>query len=129
MYLSLNGRVLVTNEDLTITDIGEGDRALFCFTDLSQCCVDESRGQWLFPDGTTIPLDSTQDKLDFSIERGSGFVRLNRKNNATSPSGMFCCEVPDATSSLIQICININPVGGTLCQSHLLLWNELKGLC
>ena len=101
---------------LLITDIGEGHNALFCFTDLIQCCYDtdtpsgtDALGNWLFPNGSAVGAENQGG--DFYVDRGPGMVRLNRRNDVTSPTGQFCCEVPDATSINTRICVNIVPVG------------------
>ena len=53
--------------------------------------------------------------LDFYMDRGPSVVRLHRRNNAMSPTaGVFCCEVPDAVSLVVQVCINTAPVRGML---------------
>ena len=115
MYVSLNGNQLIQNEEVSITNVGEGNNTLSCFTDLIQCCNSASGrvdGNWLFPNGSNVSLGSSQAGLDFSVERGLSVVHLNRKNNAKSPTGMFCCKIPDATSTVVEVCIMITPAGG-----------------
>ena len=66
----------------------------------------------------TVPIQShaAATTLNFYRNRGDdGTVNLNRLNsNITSPIGLFCCMVPDATSLNIngayemqRICVNI----------------------
>ena len=104
--------MIISSDKILITDIGEGDNgALLCFTDLIRCCDSDSgqvEGQWLFPNGSSVlaGIDG-----DFYIDRGPSVVRLNRKKNTTSPTGQFCCEVPDATSTNMRACINTQAVG------------------
>ena len=62
-------------------------------------------GRWLYPNGSAIGTRS--DGQDFYIDRGPSVVRLNRRSNATSTTGLFCCEVPDATSANTRICMNV----------------------
>lgn len=38
----------------------------------------------------------------------NGKIILNRINSATSPTGQFCCVVPDATDVNQTHCINIS---------------------
>ena len=110
VYLSL-GRTIISSDRILITDIGEGDDgALLCFTDLIQCCNSDSgraEGQWLFPNGSSVLAGSAEVIGDFYFDRGPSVVRLHRRNNATSPTGQFCCEVPDATSTNMRACVNI----------------------
>ena len=68
----------------------------------AQCCRSadnpngESRGEWYLPDGTMII--NTPD-INFSRTRYTQQVRLIRRNNAMSPTGVFTCEVPNDVDS------------------------------
>ena len=113
VHAFLRGRVYSNNSDILITDIGEGENALLCLTSLIQCCCvsdtpsisgEEALGRWLYPNGSTIGEMSKGE--DFYTDRGSSVVRLNRRNNVTSPSGQFCCEIPDTFFTETSICIN-----------------------
>ena len=121
MHLSLRGRRYGNNSNILIPDIGEGDcGALSCFTDLIECCRDSDTptgisvlGQWLYPNGSAVGVMGGRE--DFYIDRGSSVVRLHRRINVMSPTGNFCCEVPDATSTNMRICINTQAVGKHDC--------------
>ena len=111
MYLFLS-TPLYTNNYILIADIGERiagrtGEPLLCYTDNTQCCNSTSMnmGDWSLPDGTKVGGEN--DGGDFYISRGLSVVRLHRRNNATSPTGMFCCEVPNARSVNIRTCIDI----------------------
>ena len=111
VHLSLGRRGI--NGDILITDIGEGDSdALLCYTDLTQCCRSHETstdigalGNWLYPNGSAVPIAPSGN--DFYRDRGLSLVRLNRRNNATSPEGLFCCVVPDATFTSVTVCANL----------------------
>ena len=115
VYISSRNSKINTNSRIFITDIGEGDcGALFCYTDLIECCCDSDTpdgvgvlGQWLYPNGSVVGTRS--DGQDFFIDRGPSVVRLNRRSssNASSTTGLFCCEIPDATSTITKICTNV----------------------
>ena len=114
MYLYLRGRIYVSNSSyIDIDDIGEGDdEGLFCVTDLTHCCRvgidtrdDTVLGQWFYPNGTDVPVAG--EGYDVYSSRGPSIVRINRRNNIRSPTGLYCCEVPDATNTLRRICANI----------------------
>ena len=94
---------------ISISDIGEGDDALLCVTDLKQCCRRNQTlnssgvlGDWYYPNGTRIVSDDM-----FRRNRNRSVVRLHRRENTTAPIGLFCCEVPDATNENVTICINV----------------------
>ena len=111
VHAFLRGRVYSNNSDILITDIGEGQNALLCLTSLIQCCHDSDTpsgegtlGRWLYPNGSTIGEMSKGEY--FYTDRGSSMVRLNRRNNVTSPSGQFCCEIPDTFFTDTRFCMN-----------------------
>ena len=114
VFLTLGGEPIPAGGNILIGEIGEGDGgALLCVTDLTQCCrvIDTpsagvpALGNWFYPNGTAVPVDG--DGYDFYRNRDTGIVRLNRRNNAMSPTGLFCCVVPDATFTNTNTCINI----------------------
>ena len=119
VYFSIQSREVNSNGYLLITDIGEGDYgALQCFTDNTLCCSDTrtglATGHWFYPNGSLVGTKS--DGQNFYVERGPSVVRLNRRNNATSVMGQFCCEVPDAASVTVRVCVNA--VGKTMCKQR-----------
>ena len=113
VYLSLHGRIYAsTNSYIDIDEIGEGDEAaLLCITDLMRCCRgidrlgDPALGQWFYPNGINVSIEGAG--YDFYRNRGPSVVRLNRRNNATSPTGLYCCGVPDSTFTQHRVCANI----------------------
>lgn len=108
VYFLLNGVRMPYNNhtSININDIGTGESALLCFTENTNCCGLPNRtGEWYYPDGTLIL--SASHGFDLFRNRGSQIVRLNRRNNAQSPTGRYCCEVPDADQVMQIICINI----------------------
>ena len=113
MYLSLNSIPYANGGYILIANIGEkveGNRkgeALLCYTDNTQCCNNTSMnmGQWFQLGGEDIGVESGTG--GFYISRGPSVVRLHKKNSTTSPTGLFCCEVPDARSVTVRTCANI----------------------
>ena len=93
--LTLRGMQFHDNDTIDIMNIGEDDSALICQTDLRPCCGTGFRaGEWYYPNGTVVPVIGTES--DFYRNRESdGTVRLNRRNNANHPTGIYHCEVPD----------------------------------
>lgn len=89
------------------------DESLLCITNNTQCCrrMDtpndvRSVGEWYFPNNGS-PVGISNDGGDFYRDRGLSVVRLNRRNKATSPTGQFCCELPDDNERYLIICINV----------------------
>ena len=69
-------------------------------------------GQWFYSNGSEVDIAMSGD--GFYRNRGPSVVRLNRRNNATSPEGQFCCVVPDATFTSVIVCANL----GKLLKGH-----------
>ena len=111
VFFSSRSSFINTNGNILNTDIGEGDcGALLCYTDLNECCHDSNTsngalGQWFYPNGSAVGIWNSGQ--DFYVDRGPSVVRLNRRINATSTTGLFCCVVPDATSTKTRICITV----------------------
>ena len=97
------------NAAIAITEVGEGDNAVLCRTDLTTCCTNNGgetrQGHWIYPNGTLVDNNDSGD--DIYRNRGTMVVRLNRRNSATTPTGQYCCEVPTMAnpSSNATICI------------------------
>ena len=103
------------NSNVAIGGIGEGYDALLCLTDATQCCRGSDNpsgalGEWYFPDGTLVP-DGTEPSRNIFRNRGPSAVRLNRRNNATSPTGVYRCEIPVASGTTQNIFIGVNSNG------------------
>ena len=105
IYFTLNGTVYLPNDTILITDIGSENTSdpsdpgfsLVCVTTNvnNQYCIDadgEDEGEWLDPDGIMI-LNSTTD--NFYRTYYTHQIRLNRRNDTISPTGVFTCEVPN----------------------------------
>ena len=109
VYVVLKGRRYANNSYIQINDIGKGqDNALLCFTDLSKCCKSELQGllgEWFYPNRSAVHLIALN--TNFYRNRGPNVIRLHWRNYSMTPTGEFCCVVPDAASVNITICVNI----------------------
>ena len=74
---------------------------------MSCCRSPNTAGEWYFPDGMEkVPIRDSA--TSFYRNRGDGAVNLNRLNTGImSPTGLYCCEVPDATDAPQRVCANI----------------------
>ena len=93
--MSLGGVQVYGNDTIDIMNIGEDDSALVCQTDLRPCCRTGFRaGEWFYPNGSVVHTEGTGG--NFYRNRGDdGTVKLNRRNNASHPIGIYRCEVPN----------------------------------
>ena len=111
VYLSLKGTVYANDSAVSVREIGKQNNGLHCITDKRSCCMTVVRtGEWLFSNGSRVPDAYDSSSRSFYTSRGDdGTVTLNRLNsNVTSPTGLFCCVVPDATDTLQTVCIYIS---------------------
>ena len=120
MYLYLGDTVHANNSIIFATTIGRiysssedsNNGPLQCVTDRTPCCgIPNRQGEWFFPDGTQIwppGFYFLQVPLFYRYRGDNGTVYLNRADvNATFPSGLFCCMVPDVTETSQILCANI----------------------
>ena len=95
---------------MTLEDIGDGDDALLCVTNLTACCQrpnpgenGSTAGNWFFPNGTRVPGE--RDQWDFHRDRGQMVVRLNRKRGGVE--GIYRCRIPDSMNDIQSIYIGV----------------------
>ena len=117
VYLSLKGAVYNNNTVIHINEIGETNpdtdlnKGLQCITDRMPCCrVAIRAGEWYMytPNRALVPGPSP-DAISLYRNRGydDGTVNLNRPSGVVMPTGLFCCEVPNAAGDIQPLCINI----------------------
>ena len=98
-YISFMGDILTNHAYVDITTVGEdisdpGD-TVRCHTDLTTCCSGNDnfhRGDWYFPNGNA-PANAFGGG-DIYKSRSAQVIHLRRRNDATSPSGIYHCEIP-----------------------------------
>ena len=94
---------------MTLEDIGEGDDALLCVTNLTACCQPPSsgngpaKGNWLFSNETRVPSSSQQ--WEFYRTRVNKVVRMNRRRDGEE--GIYHCVIPDSTNVTQTIYIGV----------------------
>ena len=93
-FVSFMGQTLANHSYVDLSLVGDdpsGSDSVQCITDLSPCCSGTDgpyRGDWYFH-GTRLPF------LTYIFERRrSQRVDLRRRNNATSPVGIYRCDIP-----------------------------------
>ena len=102
--MQFNGANYSNNSRINITDIGEDDSSsLTCITSDITCCQNLILGAWYFPNGSAVRIEDAGDA--FYSNRGPSEVRLHRRYNAMTPTGSFCCEVPDANGITQTACV------------------------
>ena len=99
--------ILTNNSAVSLNDIGEGERALLCKTNLLDCCGTLSNrfGEFFYPGGGQVPIRIRGE--GFYRNRGDQSIRLNRRDGVTSPTGRFRCAIPDATGVMKSVYITI----------------------
>ena len=93
-----HGQTYLNNSIVAINDIGEGDNALLCVTDKLDCCKLPNgpyQGEFYYPNNTLVR--NRHGRHSLYRNRGPQVVRLNRRSNTHSPTGIYKCEIPDFT--------------------------------
>lgn len=85
-------------EAVPVADIGIAatdvpGKSLVCVTSTHE----ENMGEWHFPNGSMVPHNGAGN---ISRTNFSGQVQLNRRKNATIPTGLYECRVPDGNGTL-----------------------------
>ena len=101
IWFSLNGTIYQNNSVVTLENIGEGDDALLCITDITDCCRPPYTrppyigspvlGNWFFPNGTRVP--SAGNQWDFHRTRGQSVVHLQRRRGGEEGIGIYRCVI------------------------------------
>ena len=115
VYFSLRGRVYSNNSVILITEIGQSNNGLQCVTDRMQCCqYPYGAGQWFYPNGGTV---SSYYYYYYAYYYGESFYRTRSDDSSVilyrynsdimSPTGLFCCMLPDARGNEQTLCANI----------------------
>ena len=81
-------------------DIGEGDSALLCTTDIVECCTNRI-GEFYFPNGTQVPVLNNIGSSGYYRNRDDRLIRLNRQSPAGVLTGKFRCEIPAGSNTLM----------------------------
>ena len=96
-YVSFLGQTLANHSyvDLSLVgdDVGGSDSVQY-HSDLGMCCSSAQgshRGDWYFPAGDRLPFSGSGDIYE---SRGAQRVDLRRRNSATSPVGIYRCDIP-----------------------------------
>ena len=94
-YVSFMGQTLTNHSYVDLSLVGTSDsNSVQCQTDLDTCCSSTEgshRGDWYFPNGNRLPFTRDGDIFE---QRVSQRVDLRRLYSATSPSGIYCCDIP-----------------------------------
>ena len=127
--LFLNGRIIPNNTILDINEVGEGNHALLCLTNLTACCrrldtIDRSGaiGNWLYSNGENIPnFNITQQGMGlgrFYGNRGMSTVRLNHLSTGVRPleveEGLLQCSIPDDNGDFQDLFVGVYAESGKL---------------
>ena len=96
-YVTFMGNIVPSHGYVDLSQVGSdasGSDSVQCHTDLTTCCGGPQgwhRGDWYFPDGTRLPFSGSGDIFE---GRTAQRVELRRRNNASSPVGIYRCNIP-----------------------------------
>ena len=92
---------------VNILAIGEDSSALLCKINKQDCCgtLPNRFGEFYYPHGAHVSIFITGD--GFYHNRGNQMIRLNRRDDVSSPTGRYSCEITDASGITQKLFINI----------------------
>jgi hypothetical protein len=92
----------LNNSIVLLNEIGEGSRALYCFTNAT-----EDRGNWVIPavDRNTATISQV----------GSSYIILSRRSSTVGPTGIYTCEIPNA--AILYLGVYIDDQEGKLLEA------------
>lgn len=72
-----------------------------------ECCgtVPNQFGKFYYPDDIRVPIASQGQ--GFCHNRGEQIIHLNRREDDTSPTGTYRCEIPDSDDVIVTIYITL----------------------
>ena len=105
------GTTYQNNSLVTLENLGEGDDALHCITNDTDCCVKafireggvEVYGNWYYPNHTRVP--SVGSEWDFFRTRGESVVNLHRRRGGDI--GIYRCQLPYVTNDTAYLYIGV----------------------
>lgn len=87
--------------------------SLFCLTNSTTCCRSSDTpgvggvGEWYFPNNGSAVSRVQGGGDSIYRDRGPSVVRLHRRDNAMRPTGVFRCEIPDASGTSQNIYVGV----------------------
>ena len=130
--LTLNNVQYTNNSVVTITDIGTGSAALICTTTYRACCFSgpPPGTHWYFPNGSRISNTNTlpyyRSRIDGQISP-PGSVLLHRNPEGTT-TGIFRCEIPDASGAFQSLYVGIHTATTGELKSNKFVQQELMAM-
>ena len=107
VFVSLNGKSLDNNSNITNTKGGDG---LNCHSDKLNCCENDVsnhdlEGIW-YSQTTEKQSNESDIAQDLTTQRAPGAISLHLDNIDQNSIGTLCCTIPDINDEEQTICIN-----------------------
>lgn len=107
LHFELRGERFPNNSAVPLRQVGEGNNAVFCKTNKTDCCgLPKRAGEFYYPNGDQVSRQSSGDR--FYRNRSNQMIRLNRRSGTESPLGKYRCEIPDADGNMQTMYIELN---------------------
>ena len=110
VWFSLRNTTYQNNSIVILEEVGEGDDALVCITNLTTCCQSSGTGEmgnaignWYFPNGSRVPGSGSES--GFFRSRHQMAAHLQRKRGGAE--GIYHCEIPDTMNVTQTIYIGV----------------------
>ena len=110
VYLALRNVYITNNSNVNIRSIDNTsdniNGALQCITDNLRCCSQNPGFGERYQPNRTLVQGTTSTTAFYRSRERNREVSLNRPSGVASPTGRFCCAVPDVTSTRQTLCVN-----------------------
>ena len=134
-YVFFDDSILVNHSYVNLERVGDsvyGVDNVRCHTDLESCCNGTlpHRGDWYFPNETRVPFGGSESD-DIIESRGEQVIDLRRKSEATSPTGIYRCDVStqavndNFTRESVYVGLYTNNGGNIICAIIMILCNTV----
>ena len=96
-YISFNGTKLPNNSYVDFSLVSDFRYTyVVCHTDLVTCCSSsqgQDRGDWFFPNGSRLPIPTTDGSATVYERRTNMRVEIRRLKDSLQISGIYCCNI------------------------------------
>ena len=110
-YIFFMNQTLDNHSYVDLGQVGDdyryGSDSVQCITDLATCCSNTEgphRGDWYFPDGTRLPFPGGGDIFQYRVAQR---VDIGRRNNASSPVGIYHCGIHTSADPSVRATVYV----------------------
>ena len=109
VYIHLRGKNYTNNSVISISEVGVGEDALLCITDMECFCHNHTGGEFYYPNNTKVPGPEERGRNFIYYDKKHKMIRLNRKPEMNL-TGKYRCEIPDSRGLVQKLYFTLQPI-------------------